>query len=382
MFQIGIVPTPVTSFAVVKYKKDGGVMITASHNPPEWNGFKLYKEGGASCAQGTGMEAVKKITLSGKFTKGKGEVKRCGEVLDDYSNFIEEKITIEKPLKVAMDTSNGASSIIAPKIFKKYGCEVIGINMEPNGSFPGHSPEPTEETLTDLKKVVKDEKADFGVGYDGDGDRSVFIDDKGQMVPADITLTIFSNYLLKRNKGSKVVYSVDCSSVVEEAIKAKGGVPIVSKVGRTFIIEKMIEENAILGGESSSHFYFGEINGFDDGVFASLRLTEILSKTNKKYSEMVKIIPRYPSIPIMKFECSDDKKFKVVEELKDEFEISGYETIDLDGVKVFSPEGWFLIRASNTMPQVKMTAEAKSEKELNKLVKYATRKINEKIKKV
>lgn len=376
---IGVVPTPVMAFAVVRYKKDGGVMITASHNPPEWNGFKLFKEGGASCAQGTGMEEVKEITLSRRFVMGEGTVKKYEKVFNDYSTFLKDKIEIERPLKVAMDASNGTCGLIAPDLFKKYNCIVVPINIEPDGNFPAHLPEPTAETLTDLMKVVKNEKADFGVGYDGDGDRSVFIDDKGRIVPADITLTIFSDYTLEKNRGSKIVYSIDCSSAVDEVIREKGGVPIVSKVGRTFIINKMVEENAILGGEKSSHFYFGELNGFDDGIFASLKLAEILSKTDKKYSEMVEAAPQYPSIPIKKFDCSDDKKFEVVEELKREFKAKGYKTVDLDGVKVYMPEGWVLIRASNTMSQVKMTAEAKNEDELKKIIHFASEKITEKI---
>ncbi len=380
VLNVGVIPTPILSFSVIRYGGDGGVMITASHNPPEWNGFKLFKRGGGTCAQGTGMEEVKETVFSGKFkTSRRGSVEKYDGALADYAAFVEDKIKIRKPLKVALDASNGTCGLVAPELFRRFGCELIPINLEPDGRFPAHLPEPKEETLTDLMRRVADEVADFGVGYDGDGDRAVFVDDKGRMVPGDLTLTVFSDYYLEKNENVKIIFDVSCSSSVEEAIKAGGGIPIVSRVGRAFIVDMMKSEGAIFGGEKSSHFYFSEIHGFDDGVFASLKMAEILSTRDKRFSEIVDAIPRYPSTPTINFDCPDEKKFRVVEALKREFKKSGYETVDIDGVKVFMPDGWLLIRPSNTMPQVKITAEAKTKKRLREIVDFAQKRLTEKI---
>jgi len=381
VLEVGVVPTPVLSFSVVKYDGDGGMMITASHNPPEWNGFKLFKRGGVTCAQGTGMEEVKEITLSGKFkTSQKGKAEKYDRALADYADFVEDKLDVGKPLKVAMDAGNGTCGLIAPELFGRFDCEVVPINLEPDGRFPAHLPEPKEETLTDLMARIPDEGADFGVGYDGDGDRAVFVDDRGRMIPGDVTLTVFSDYYLEKNKNAKIIFDVSCSSSVEEAIKARGGIPIVSRVGRAFIVDRMKSEGAVFGGEKSSHFYFSEIYGFDDGVFSSLKMAEILSKRGERFSEILDAIPRYPSTPTLNFDCPDEKKFRVVEALKHEFKKSGHETVDIDGVKVILPDGSFLIRPSNTMPQVKITAEAKTEKKLREIVEFAQKRLTEKIK--
>jgi len=380
VLDVGVVPTPVLSFSVVRYDGDGGVAITASHNPPEWNGFKLFKRGGVTCAQGTGMENVEKIIFAGKFKTSKnGKAENYKWALADYADFVEGKVDIGKTLKVTMDAGNGTCGLIAPELFRRFDCEVVSINMEPDGRFPAHLPEPKEETLTDLMRMVPDEGAAFGVGYDGDGDRAVFVDDRGRMVPGDVTLTVFSDYYLEKNKNAKIIFDVSCSSSVEEAIKMRGGIPIVSRVGRAFIVDKMKSEGAIFGGEESSHFYFSEIYGFDDGVFSSLKMAEILSKRGDKLSEIVDAIPRYPSTPTLNFDCPDEKKFRVVEALKRDFKKSGHETVDIDGVKVILPDGWFLIRPSNTMPQVRITAEAKTTKKLEEIVDFAKKRLTEKI---
>ncbi|MEM2936099.1 MAG: phosphomannomutase/phosphoglucomutase, partial [Candidatus Bathyarchaeia archaeon] len=270
---IGVVPTPVFYFAVAHYAKDGGVMVTASHNPAEWNGFKIAREKGFICAEGMGMEEIKDIVFTRRFKLAPcGKMEKYEGALLDYANFALSKIEIKKGLKVAMDLGNGTCSLIAPKLFKDAGAEVVAINAEPDGTFPAHEPEPTEETLRELKEVVVGEGADFGVGYDGDGDRALFVDDKGRVIPGDTTLIVLAEYYLKKQRGAKVVYEVSCSSSVEEAIKTHGGKPLVSRVGHAYIMDKMIQEGAILGGEVSSHLYFADIYGFDDALYAGLKL--------------------------------------------------------------------------------------------------------------
>jgi len=377
---IGIAPTPVLYFTIVHQKRDGGVMVTASHNPPEWNGFKLCRERGLLVAQGMGMEEIREIAVTKRFRSATpGKLERYDRALEDYTNFVLSKIEIKRKLRVAMDLGNGSCTLIVPRLFRNLDLEVIALNTEPNGNFPAHLPEPTEETLDELRKIVVKERADFGVGYDGDGDRALFIDDKGRIVPGDTALIILARPYLERRMGAKVVYEISCSSSVEEIIRAHGGVPVVSRVGHAYIMDKMIQEDAILGGEVSSHLYFAEVYGFDDAVYGSLKMAELLSKTDGKLSEIVDSIPRYPSTPVRNYDCPDEKKFKVVENLTKEIKQMGYEINTIDGVKAIERNGWFLIRASNTLPQIKMVAEAKSETELRRLTNFAERMILQKI---
>lgn len=377
---IGIVPTPVLYFTIVRHEKDGGVMVTASHNPPEWNGFKLCRERGLLIAQGMGMEEIKEITVAERFRLGPpGKLGRYDRALSEYSNFVSSKIEMKRKLRVAIDLGNGSCTVIAPELFRNLDLEVVALNTEPDGNFPAHLPEPTEEALDELKKIVVREGADFGVGYDGDGDRALFIDEKGRIVPGDTALVILARPYLERRKGAKVVYEVSCSSSVEEMIRAYGGVPVVTRVGHAYIMDKMVQEDALLGGEVSSHIYFADVYGFDDAVYASLKMAELLSKTDRKLSEIVDAIPRYPSTPVRNYDCPDEKKFKVVEKLKEEFKKIGYKISTIDGVKVIEQNGWFLVRASNTLPQIRMVAEAKSEAELKRLTSLAERMILEKV---
>ena len=376
--EIGIVPTPVFYFAIIHYRKDGGVMITASHNPPEWNGFKLCRENAMMCSQGMGMEEIKAIALSQSFRPAShGRLEKYDKVLEDYSNFVLNKIEIKRTLNVAVDLLNGPCSLIVPGLFRKAGMEVIAINTELDGTFP-HGLEPTEESLEGLKKTVTRCGADFGLGFDGDGDRVVFVDDKGRIVPSDIALTIMARHYLKNRKGA-IVYDVCCSTVVEETVKNMGGKPVVSRVGRAYIMDLMKREDAVLGGEVSGHIYFSDMYGFDDAIYAGLKMGEILSKTDMKISQIIDSLPHYPSTQVKTYSCPDEKKFDVVNQLTEEFREMGYETITIDGVKVINSDGWFIIRASNTLPQIKMKAEAKNREKLKQLVEIAERKIAGKV---
>lgn len=377
--EIGILPTPVFYFAIVHYGKDGGAQVTASHNPAEWNGFKLCREKGLLCAEGMGMEKIREAALTGQIRVGaRGKMEKYSGALADYSKFVLKKVEIERKLKVALDPGNGACALLIPKLFRDAGLEVVAINAEPDGSFPSRSPEPTEESLRELKKVVVKKGADFGVGYDADGDRALFVDNKGRVLSGDITLTVLARYHLQKHKGAKILYDVACSSSVAEVIKAHGGKPVLSRIGHAYVMDKIIKENIALGGEISSHLYFSEVYGFDDGLFATLKMAEALSKTDERLSALVDSVPRYPATPVKVYDCPDERKFKVVDELTEEFSQMGYETVTLDGVKLIEPEGWVLIRASNTLPQIKLVAEAKTKEKLKQLTEFAERKILEK----
>jgi phosphoglucosamine mutase len=374
---LGVVSTPMLSFATSHLQKDAGIMITASHNPPEWNGFKLFSPKG--CIYGDKMAEIKRIAqtlgVSGR-EKSRGKTTNH-DIFRDYAAFVSSKIKVRRKLKVIADTANGVCGLFVPALFRRQGCEILTLNEKPDGKFPAHLPEPKESTLGELKKQVVETKADFGVGYDGDGDRAVFVDEKGRLIPGDLALLIFAKDVLEKQKGAKVVCELSCSLAVEEYVKAHGGIPIVEKVGHTFIMDRMLSENAALGGEKSSHFYFAETNGGDDAIFASLRMAEILSKSREKLSAIFDSLPQYPSIYEENFPCADDAKFVVIEKLKSKFKSEGRNFLGMDGIKLLDADGWVLLRPSNTEPIIRVTAEAKTEKRLRELYAFAKKELNQ-----
>ncbi|KPV61990.1 MAG: Phosphomannomutase [Candidatus Bathyarchaeota archaeon BA2] len=378
---IGVVPTPLLYFSINRLQKDAGIIVTASHNPPEWNGFKLFWQRG--CIYGNDMERIKQIAKKidlKKLGRKRGKLTRYEGIIQEYMNFVQNKIKIEKELKVVTDTANGTCGLLVPSLFKRLGCKVLTLNENPDGTFPAHLPEPKEETLVELKEEVVKNEADFGVGYDGDGDRAVFVDEKGNIIPGDLVLLVFAKDVLQKSKGGKIVYELSCSMAVEEYVKRHGGIPIVERVGHTFIMDKMIEENALLGGEKSSHFYFSECYGVDDAIFASLRMAEILSKSELKLSEIVDSLPKYPSIYEKNFDCPDDLKFLVIEKLRSKFKDYGLKFLDMDGVKLLDEDGWVLLRPSNTEPIIRVTAEARTEEKLKELYELAEKELKQAMK--
>ena len=379
---MGLVTTPILYFGIANKHKDGGVMVTASHNPAEWNGLKLCREKGVIVGQGSGMEEIKEIIVNGKFTKSKtkGKVETYRGIVNQYAAFVLDKIRIERKLKVVLDTGNSVSGIVAPKLFRQTGCRVEVINEELDGTFPSRSPEPTEASLQQLISAVKKARADFGVGYDGDGDRAVFVDDKGRVLTGDYTSVIFAQAFITKGK-RKVVYDVSCSSAVEEAIKAKGGIPVVERVGRPFMMDRALREKAVFGGERSGHFYFPDIYGLDDGTFASLKMAEILSRAGMPLSRMVDKIPKYYSSTV-NVPFPDEHKFTVIERLKAKFEEKGFQIIDIDGVKAQDENGWVLLRSSNTEPLIRIFAEGKTHAKLTQLLGLAERMLKEEAEKL
>jgi phosphoglucosamine mutase len=375
---IGVVPTPLIYFAINRLQKDAGIMVTASHNPPEWNGFKLFRRKG--CIYGNDMEKIKQIAKKidpKRLGRKRGKLTSYKGIIQEYMDFVQNKIKIKKELRVVTDTANGTCGLLGPSLFKRLGCRVLALNENPDGTFPAHLPEPKEETLAELKEEVVKNGADFGVGYDGDGDRAVFVDEKGNLIPGDLTLLVFANDVLQRNKGGKIVYELSCSMAVEEYVKQHGGIPIVERVGHTFIMDKMNSENALLGGEKSSHFYFSECNGVDDATFASVRMAEILSKSSEKLSKIVDSLPKYPSIYEKNFGCPDDLKFQVIKKLGAKFKNEGLKFLDIDGVKLLNKDGWVLLRPSNTEPVIRISAEAKTEEKLKELYEFAEKELKQ-----
>jgi phosphomannomutase/phosphoglucomutase len=367
VIDIGVTLTPAQYFAILYLDADGGVMITGSHNPIEYNGLKISKKGVAP-VYGEQIQDIHKIIERGDFTKGKGEIIEK-DTMGEYLRAIKSKLKFNKKLKIVVDGGNGTAGLIMPTLWQECGHEVVGIYCEPDGRFPNHLPDPTvPKYVVDLQKKVKEVGADLGIGYDGDCDRLGIIDEKGRMIFADKLLAILSREVLQRHPNAEIVFDVKCSQALPEVIAKHGGKPLMWKTGHSLLKAKMKEIHAPLAGEMSGHiFYADDYFGFDDGIYVSGRLMQILSNTNKKLSEISDEIPSFESTPEIRVEATDEEKFKIVAELAKYFKTK-YETIDIDGARVLFGDGWGLVRASNTQPVLVLRFEAKTRKRLQEII--------------
>jgi len=371
---IGMVPSPVLYFSLFHLNIDGGVMITGSHNPPEFNGIKLCDN--KTTLYGEEIQRVRKIIEGEKFAKGTGKVS-FKDITDDYIELIKNKIKLGRKLKVVVDSGNGTASLIAPKLIREIGCDLIELFCVPDGRFPNHHPDPTiPKYMETLIKTVKKERADVGIAYDGDADRIGVVDDSGEIIWGDQLLILFSREILKKGK-APIVFEVKCSQVLYDDVLKHGGIPIMWKAGHSLLKNKMKEEKAPLGGEMSGHMFFADdYFGYDDAIYASCRLLEILSKTDLKASEILKDLPKMYNTPEIRIGCPDEIKFNVVEDVKKYFK-ERYKTIDIDGVRVSFENGWGLVRASNTQPVLVLRFEANSPKALKEIKKLVIDKLAE-----
>ena len=365
---VGMVPTPLLYFAIQYYKKDGGIMITGSHNGPQYNGFKLCK--GADTLYGEQIQEVGKIAQAGKYTEGKGRVIEKN-VAEDYVKYVKERATFKKKLKVVVDGGNGVGGTIGSRLMKEMGCDVVELYCEPDGRFPNHFPDPTvDDNLKDLIAKVRKEKADFGIAYDGDADRLGVVDDRGGIIRGDQSLILFSREILKELKGATIIFEVKCSQALVEDIKAHGGTPLMYRTGHSFIKKKMKETNAPLAGEMSGHFFFADrYYGYDDGIYAGMRMAQLLSEKTEKLSDIMAALPKYYSTPEIRIPAPEEKKFQIVKEVTEEFQKQKYEVITVDGARVQFGDGWGLIRASNTEPALILRFEAKTPERLDVIQK-------------
>lgn len=374
VIDIGIFPTASTALVVLQKKLDGGIVVSASHNTAEWNGFIPINSKGLICSEGFGMEKIKEIFSNGSFTKTTkiGKVSRF-DATNSYIDLILKKVKFNKKFHIVLDVRGGATFSLAPLLFSKAGCEVTTINNEIDGKFHGQKPDVIEECLNQLKEAVIQNKADLGLAFDADGDRAAFVDSNGQYCGSgNVTIALFSEYYLQNKMGGKIVFDVCCSSFIDEFVKSMGGESVINRVGHSFILNRMIQENALFGGEYSNHLYFSEIFGLDDALFAGLKLLEILSAKGKSLAELTQSIPKYPTTNVESITCSDSLKFEIMDSLKTKIKSQGYKILDLDGVKAFTDDGWFLIRVSNTNPTIKVNAEGKTVEAAQKLHKFAT----------
>jgi phosphomannomutase/phosphoglucomutase len=372
VFDIGTVTSPIVMFATKHLGCDGGVNVSASHNPKEYNGFKFYYKNGIPIDFESGLIKIQKIFEKEKFKEGKGKLVKK-DIIEDYSNFLLSKIKKPLNLKVVYDAGNGSTGKIYPKILRKAGINVHELYCEPDGAFPNHEPNPTKiESLKDLQKKVLEVKADLGFASDGDGDRLVVVDENGKVVHTGIIFSILIESALKKEPKSKVVYTILDSKAIYDVIRRHGGKPVVCRVGHTYITQRMLDENASVAGEISGHYYFKETNGADDALFAILTLIEHLTKSNKKVSDFVKEFPKYYSQVTegLRYEIKESEKFPFIEELKQGFKKKGYKINTLDGVKVIFDYGWALFRPSNTEPIISMSYEATTKKGFERIKKF------------
>jgi len=363
---IGMVPTPVSYFALHHLEADGGVMITGSHNPPEFNGFKISL--GQHSLYGKKIQELRGLIEADDFETGTGKTDQTN-VLEPYMDNICSIINVPRKVKVVVDGGNGCFGITGPQLLKKLGLDPIEIFCEPDGTFPNHHPDPTvEENLAGLIEKVRSENAELGIGFDGDADRIGVVDEKGNILWGDQLLTIFARDILSRNPGATIVGEVKCSQNLYQDIEKHGGVPVMAPAGHSLIKKKMKETNALLAGEMSGHVCFSDnYFGFDDAIFAAGRILQIIAQSSMKVSEMLADLPETAYTPEIRIDCPDDKKFEIVRELTESFRRQ-YEVVDIDGVRINFGDGWALIRASNTQPVLVLRFEAKTRDRLDELV--------------
>ena len=374
VIDLGVVPTPLTYFAANTLDVDGLCMITGSHNPPEYNGLKVGV--GKTTLHGEGIQELRRLVESGRFERGQGATRRH-DIATPYADHVRRTLRMGgRRLKLVLDAGNGTGGVVAAPIFQALGVEVVPLFLEPDGHFPNHHPDPTvERNLEHLKRKVLEEKADLGIAYDGDADRVGAVDEAGRVLWGDQMMILFARALLAENPGAAIVGEVKCSMNLYDDIARRGGRPIMWKAGHSLIKAKMKEEGAMLAGEMSGHIFFAHRwFGFDDGIYSSGRLLELLSRTGAPLSELLADVPRTFSTPEIRMDCPEDRKFEIVRRAQEWF-ASRYHAITVDGVRVTFPDGWGLVRASNTQPLLVLRFEARSEARLEEIRALVTDKV-------
>lgn len=365
VIDIGVCPTPVFYFSIKHLNHDGGVMVTASHNPAAYNGFKLCS--GLDSIHGKDIHKIREIIDEESFVRGQGLLSSA-DVTPSYKDFVIDNISLNRPLKVGVDAGNGTAGVVAVPIMRMLGCEVHDIYCDMDGTFPNHEADPTVvKNMQDLTALVEEKGLDVGIGYDGDGDRIGIIDENGNIVYGDKVMIIFSREILSRKPGATFISEVKCSKTMYDDIENNGGRAVMWRTGHSLIKKKMKEEKAELAGDMSGHMFFADrYFGYDDATYASCRLLEILSNSGKTISELLSDVPQTFTTPEIRVDCPDDVKFELVKKVT-EFFRKRYKVIDIDGVRVLFDDGWGLVRASNTQPALVLRFEAMSEQRLEEI---------------
>lgn len=369
VIDIGVCSSPTFYWSLYHFEVDGGIMVTGSHNPKEFNGLKIAFEKGT--LWGDDIQEIYRIINGNKFVPAKvpGTITDIS-INEEYIDMLVSKLTLgERKPKVVCDSANGTGGLYAPEFLRRIGCDVVELYSEPDENFPNHHPDPTKrENLVDLINCVIEEKADFGVGFDGDSDRIGVVDDKGEIIWGDRLMALFWKEILPKNPGCVGICEVKSSMALPETIKKLGGNPIWWAAGHSLIKAKMRDENALFSGEVSGHMFFAdEYFGFDDAFYAAGRLCRMISNSDKKLSEIMSDIPIYPSTVETRYDCPDEIKFDVVERVKDAALKEGLDAITVDGIRINYDLGWGLVRVSNTQPVLVARCEGRTEQALDEI---------------
>ena len=366
VISIGAVPTPVLYFATHLFKTGSGVMLTGSHNPPDYNGLKIML-GGAPFAEAAIQDLYQRIAEQ-QFHDSTGSFEEV-DIQDDYIEWITSDIHLAKPLKIVVDSGNGIAGDLAPRLYRALGCEVVELFCEVDGNFPNHHPDPSKpENLQDLQAAVAAEKADVGLAFDGDGDRVGIVTNSGEAIAADRQMMLYAIDVLGRNPGAEIIFDVKCSKRLADVIRQHGGQPLMWKTGHSLIKQKMQETGVPLAGEMSGHVFFKERwFGFDDGLYTGARCLEILAKQALPASDVFGALPNAIATPELNVPMADDKKFAFVESLIQQSKFDDATLIDLDGLRVEFADGWGLVRCSNTTPCLVLRFEADTNAALDRI---------------
>ena len=372
---VGTVPTPVLYFAAMEFGADAGVQITGSHNPSEYNGIKMVRDGAA--LYGEAIQGLRARIESEDFARGRGE-EREAEILDRYVAEVATRGRVEGDVRLVLDCGNGAGSVVAVRALSAAGVDVDGLYCESDGTFPNHHPDPTvDENVRDLIARVRETRADVGVGLDGDADRIGAVAEDGRIVRGDHLLLLFAREVLAERPGAEVVFDVKCSQALPEAIRAAGGVPVMWRTGHSLIKERMRAGGSPIAGEMSGHICFADrFFGTDDAIYAAARLAGLVTRAGRPLSELAAEIPHYPSTPELRLACPEDRKFAVVAEAVRHYR-ARHEVVDIDGARVLFDGGWLLIRASNTQPVVVARIEADTTERLHEIAADGRAFLNE-----
>jgi phosphomannomutase/phosphoglucomutase len=364
---LGLVTTPMTYFATHQAGVDGSIMVTGSHNPPDYNGFKICV--GKGTLHGSDIQELRQLMENDKH---ENEPLRTPpppqDIFPAYLDFILSNVKINRPLKIVVDSGNGAGSHFGPEVYRRLGCEVVELFCEPDGNFPNHPADPTvESNLKDIVAAVKKEKADCGIAFDGDADRIGVVNEKGEILWGDELMIVFARDVLKAHPGATIISEVKSSHRLYTDIEKHGGKGLMWKTGHSLIKSKMKETGAKLAGEMSGHIFFADrFFGFDDAIYAGARFLEILANTSGKASDLLSGVAKSFNTPEIRVECDDEKKFAMVDKIRDSLH-SKYKTNEIDGVRVEFGDAWGLVRASNTQPVIVMRFEAQSQARLDEI---------------
>ena len=374
VINIGILPTPANYYSMFKLEVAGAVQITGSHNPPEFNGFKMSRN--KKAVFGESIQNIRTIIENQDYEMGEG-TEVAYDILTEYKRMIVSKIDIQKPMKVVMDCGNAAGAICAPDVFKNLNVELTELYCDVNGTFPNHHPDPTvKANLKDLIDLMKTGDYDIGLAFDGDADRVGVIDETGDVIWADQLMALFLPEVLE--EGDEILFDVKCSQALEDMILKYGGKPVMWKTGHSLIKQRMAELNCKLGGEMSGHIFFADdFFGFDDAIYVAARIVQTLSRTDRTLSELKAELPTYYSTPEMRLEAeSDEEKFRIAKEAVEYF-TENYDCSTVDGVRIKFGDGWGLVRSSNTQPVIVCRFEANTPERMQEIQSIVMGKLNE-----